>query len=83
MTKQVVMINPSDVYKIEIGDTITINLNGQYYSTRIKNIDFNDVKKMFALELHEMDIKLIPDSVVPVSIIYEYHKVLAQLFGSV
>lgn len=81
--KQTALIDVESAYKVKVGNSITFNINNSIHTGIIKSITFDEQKQKFAIEISQLDFDMLPGSNLSATIIYDTHKVVDSLFGSV
>lgn len=82
-SKQSALVDTNAAYRLKVGNSISININNQTHFASIKSITFDEVKQKFVVEFTSLDIALLPGSSLEATIIYDSHKVIDSILGSV
>lgn len=81
--KQTALIDDASAYKINVGNVVTFRINETFHYGKIESITYDDSKNKFLVEISGLNIDLLPGSKLPAVIIYDSHKVIDTLLGSV
>lgn len=82
-SKQSALIDADAAYKLKVGNSITLNVNNHTHFGTIKSITFDETKQKFLVEFSGLDLALLPGSNLSATIIYDTHKVIDSILGSV
>lgn len=69
------------IYKLKVNDLITYKVNGEFFSTKITKIIYDDTRKMFLATLDHSNKFLIPGTWMDIDIFKESKTVLSMLLS--
>lgn len=73
------IVSPSEIHHFSSGKDLVIKIDSRLYKVKVSSIYFDKGNNYFVMSIVKSPIRLMGNSVVPVSLVYEYKSLISSI----